>query len=267
MRRSTVNNKIALGFTLIELLVVIAIIAILAAILFPVFAQARARARAIACLSNTKQLGMGAMQYAQDYDETGPSVYLKGAGMGGDPHGVWFWTIQPYTKNWQIQVCPDHESDWGVGWPQDIDDGKMDQGGVVGRSFAINDEMSGWETGVPMSAYQRPAELVQFADAACIFDGNDPWNGQSTAYEKFVKKPDDPTQFKKVVQAHLFRGPAFAKTAYERKWETAVPIARHNGTTNVVFYDGHAKAIKLSRYWLTDPADFYGPKDIWENRR
>ena len=59
------------GFTLIELLVVIAIIAILAAILFPVFAQARARARAISCISNLKQLGTASMMYAQDYDERG----------------------------------------------------------------------------------------------------------------------------------------------------------------------------------------------------
>ncbi|WP_395141887.1 type II secretion system protein [Armatimonas sp.] len=62
------------GFTLIELLVVIAIIAILAAILFPVFAQARDKARATACLSNTKQLSLGVMMYAQDYDETLPVI-------------------------------------------------------------------------------------------------------------------------------------------------------------------------------------------------
>jgi prepilin-type N-terminal cleavage/methylation domain-containing protein len=73
MRRSTRSRR---GFTLIELLVVIAIIAILAAILFPVFAQARERARAAACLSNMKQIGQAVYMYIQDYDEMMPTFYL-----------------------------------------------------------------------------------------------------------------------------------------------------------------------------------------------
>ena len=68
------------GFTLIELLVVIAIIAILAAILFPVFAKAREKARQITCTSNEKQLGLAFLQYVQDYDETYPSTYCNGWG-------------------------------------------------------------------------------------------------------------------------------------------------------------------------------------------
>src|SRR5690242_8199702 len=69
------KTRNAKGFTLIELLVVIAIIAILAAILFPVFAQARERARAISCVSNLRQLGLAAVMYAQDYDETYPGMW------------------------------------------------------------------------------------------------------------------------------------------------------------------------------------------------
>jgi prepilin-type N-terminal cleavage/methylation domain-containing protein len=104
------------GFTLIELLVVIAIIAILAAILFPVFAKAREKARQTSCLSNLKQIGLGALQYAQDYDEhmiidrmatatpatpTGPYA----SSCGGQ---AYFWTdlIQPYVKSTQILLCP-----------------------------------------------------------------------------------------------------------------------------------------------------------------
>ena len=103
------------GFTLIELLVVIAIIAILAAILFPVFAQARAQARKTTCLSNTKQIGLSVLMYVQDYDEQLPLLYVKDT--SGNSSDFWLagtasvqaWQnlVQPYTKNWGLFVCPD----------------------------------------------------------------------------------------------------------------------------------------------------------------
>ncbi|MHB8996675.1 MAG: DUF1559 family PulG-like putative transporter [Armatimonadota bacterium] len=107
------------GFTLIELLVVIAIIAILAAILFPVFAKAREKARQSSCLSNTKQLALAFMQYSQDYDERLPMYVDSGyqfATMG------WYNTIQPYIKNTQLLKCPSatagtHATDYGVIFP------------------------------------------------------------------------------------------------------------------------------------------------------
>jgi prepilin-type N-terminal cleavage/methylation domain-containing protein/prepilin-type processing-associated H-X9-DG protein len=93
------------GFTLIELLVVIAIIAILAAILFPVFAKAREKARQSSCLSNVKQLMLSFIQYAQDYDEKFPSMYWGGANW--EPNNVWWGgEVMPYIKNTQILLCP-----------------------------------------------------------------------------------------------------------------------------------------------------------------
>ncbi|GBC94357.1 hypothetical protein HRbin16_00138 [bacterium HR16] len=92
------------GFTLIELLVVIAIIAILAAILFPVFAQAREKARQASCLSNFKQVGTGVMMYTQDYDECFP--YNRFIGPGGATWSNWKYTVLPYIKNLQVYECP-----------------------------------------------------------------------------------------------------------------------------------------------------------------
>ncbi|MGE5531421.1 MAG: DUF1559 domain-containing protein [Bacteroidota bacterium] len=103
------------GFTLIELLVVIAIIAILAAILFPVFAKAREKARQASCLSNVKQLSLGFMQYVQDYDEVMPQagayevVTWPNGGTGGN---FWPCRIYPYVKNIQVYNCPSAATAW-----------------------------------------------------------------------------------------------------------------------------------------------------------
>src|SRR5579872_7119000 len=92
------------GFTLIELLVVIAIIAILAAILFPVFAKVREKARQTSCLSNEKQLGLGILQYTQDNDESFMPSDNGAVGMNG--HG-WASRIYPYVKSTGVYSCPD----------------------------------------------------------------------------------------------------------------------------------------------------------------
>lgn len=125
----TLNKQWRSGFTLIELLVVIAIIAILAAILFPVFARARENARRASCMSNLKQIGLGMMQYTQDYDEhyppnwegTGvgnpsdietdtskPGAYftVNGNSSGSGHYRTWMDYIYPYVKSVQIFVCP-----------------------------------------------------------------------------------------------------------------------------------------------------------------
>jgi prepilin-type N-terminal cleavage/methylation domain-containing protein/prepilin-type processing-associated H-X9-DG protein len=101
------------GFTLIELLVVIAIIAILAAILFPVFAKAREKARQTSCLANQKQIALAILMYAQDYDERLPiSFWGWPPGPPGPPF-TWREIIQPYIKNAQIFQCPSDSNRWG----------------------------------------------------------------------------------------------------------------------------------------------------------
>jgi prepilin-type N-terminal cleavage/methylation domain-containing protein/prepilin-type processing-associated H-X9-DG protein len=109
------------GFTLIELLVVIAIIAILAAILFPVFAQAREKARAISCLSNAKQLGLADIMYCQDWDESGPSGYDTAGGGGG-----WAQQMFSYVKSKGAYQCPDDP---------------LVAGSQYGASFALNSNL------------------------------------------------------------------------------------------------------------------------------
>jgi prepilin-type N-terminal cleavage/methylation domain-containing protein len=119
----TTQRSAPKGFTLIELLVVIAIIAILAAILFPVFAQAREKARQTTCLSNMRQVGLGVLMYAQDYDETFPLINLS------------YWAVQPallkgvdpYIKNKNVWSCPNATSKFpglGVSAEQAWDNGK-----------------------------------------------------------------------------------------------------------------------------------------------
>ncbi len=113
--RGITNRR--MGFTLIELLVVIAIIAILASILFPVFARARENARRASCMSNLKQIGLGIQMYIQDYDERMPLVVGDDAGpSSGNPYG-WADSLYPYTKSTQILKDPSDPRGVTANWP------------------------------------------------------------------------------------------------------------------------------------------------------
>lgn len=142
------------GFTLIELLVVIAIIAILAAILFPVFAKAREKARQSSCLSNTKQLMLGVLQYAQDYDECFPKCWTV-IGTNNYASPMWYEAIYPYVKNTQINLCPSDKTTYPG----------------YGMNYIY---MGSYGTVVALGDVKRPAEVLFLADqyrehSCCIY--------------------------------------------------------------------------------------------------
>ena len=137
------------GFTLIELLVVIAIIAILAAILFPVFARAREKARQTSCLSNVKQLILGTFQYAQDYDELLPPGAL--ICVSPSSNNEWHEVIQPYLKNAQILTCPSKRQSYpGYGW------------NYQEFGYYYDSHGTGWAT--PLGAIEYPASTILLGD-------------------------------------------------------------------------------------------------------
>ena len=144
------------GFTLIELLVVIAIIAILAAILFPVFSRAREKARTAACQSNLHQMTLALKMYTNDWDEKLPRLFRYD---GNVPVGPWrvqhCWccpvcsgAIYPYTRNVQIFVCPST-------------DGKIGRGGHGSYGYHC------WLSGRTLAQFDRPAQAPAFVDATC----------------------------------------------------------------------------------------------------
>jgi prepilin-type N-terminal cleavage/methylation domain-containing protein/prepilin-type processing-associated H-X9-DG protein len=196
------NRKIK-GFTLIELLVVIAIIAILAAILFPVFATAREKARAISCSSNEKQLALGVIQYLQDYNEAYPPGDMETTWTLGSPQSTWVSSIYPYVKSNGVFICPDDPSQdvatagtkaWGLvpqplqaatftgmpyykglnGWPSYGVNANL-FGELWGGGWSSIDTSEGYGRG-PATENEvfRPDQMIMLGDSICS-DGNPCW--------------------------------------------------------------------------------------------
>ena len=214
--------KIQTGFTLIELLVVIAIIAILAAILFPVFAQARESARKSSCLSNQKQIGVGFMMYVQDNDERLPCV-VDGPGGLNQPGGWVYYSrfpanttpksfdvtkgsLFPYVKNAQVYICPSDT-----------------QGAASGDSYAVNSCIFTATptpgTGKPLAAFNRSADWMLFGEEA--------GNGIGSSDASFLRT--DSTD-----DAYL---------AYQLN----LLSTRHQNGSNITFIDGHSKWFQPDR--------------------
>lgn len=218
-----------LGFTLIELLVVIAIIAILAAILFPVFAQAREKARQTSCLSNCKQIGLGIGMYIQDNDGTVFNCPYPGPSAGVyTPTLTIFWTeaVMPYIKNQQIFTCPSNSGTTGTANYPPVN---------YKIQYGLNERILGrypWDPGtvtapVNEAALQRPAELGIISDT-----WTDPGGTYGQIWSSFGCGVDTNNDGKK----EWYWCSSNPKTAV---WNYGVP--RHSGGINVVFFDGHAK--------------------------
>jgi prepilin-type N-terminal cleavage/methylation domain-containing protein/prepilin-type processing-associated H-X9-DG protein len=217
------------AFTLIELLVVIALIAILAAILFPVFAQARDRARLGACLSNMRQIASALMMYTQDHDETFPyNRFNNCCGEKGRKTYVWKNAIAPYLRNIEILACPSNPASRGLpGNPITNAEGwEVEPGGRMPISYGMNSCAVTWVpareklAGPPlgMSQVTRPVETILIAEHS--------WGTPDVGVEFFLNCA------------------AFAHPAGK--------------VGNFIFFDGHAK----SKKWM---ATLYPlPENNWE---
>ena len=245
------------GFTLIELLVVIAIISILAAILFPVFAQAREKARQTSCLSNNKQIGLAVSMYTQDYDDVLPGVGWYGlcrnpadpnlnAGTDAYWSGLAAWPIAsaPYIKNWQIFACPS-DPDKGV-W------GKL--GSVCYEQQLLSVNMPGSYIGM---ASVPGAMIKSFPISyAANYYLEKYYTGRGTAVDMYslagINKPAN-VFFSTDVGSYTSNGNSFAgwyiapgygnSADPTQRWPKG---KRHAGGRNWAFVDGHAK-------WTKDP--------------
>ncbi|HZP80078.1 MAG TPA: DUF1559 domain-containing protein [Chthonomonadaceae bacterium] len=245
------------GFTLIELLVVIAIIAILAAILFPVFAQAREQARKTACLAQAKQLGLAIQMYVQDYDEVMPMLESGGAQFA---QFTWPQMIMPYMKNWQLIRCPSDGAAndqtylspshcWFCSSPPTQSQIEVMRGyqANYGYNYAFLSPGNSLDQyiGVALAAIAQPAATVELADSTTWWATGTPPN--CTPIEGGWFSEDAPA----ILDANgnnyanttlYYFGWFFNDATHGCSWQRyggAYP--RHNGIMNIVWVDGHVK--------------------------
>jgi len=239
-RRATANARRA--FTLIELLVVIAIIAILAAILFPVFAQARTKARAVSSLSNSRQFGLAIQMYVNDNDESLPlTSHARPAGWKyGDPDPSWIDGVQPYVKTRLLGRLPDDLSD---NWPEMVDVPALTAAGKTPRlsSYVTNAYLNNNKdgTGWVLAQIDKPASTVYVVEYRESKPG--------------VPKAGD--------HAHPMCWEGWAtSTCTSIASDGEVEKARYQGGANYTFVDGHAKWHKfVQTYNPTMGVDWYIP--------
>jgi prepilin-type N-terminal cleavage/methylation domain-containing protein/prepilin-type processing-associated H-X9-DG protein len=238
------------GFTLIELLVVIAIIAILAAILFPVFAQAREKARSTTCLSNFKQLGSGVLMYMQDYDGAYPLAWYGIPAYGFDC------VLQPYVKNLKVFECPSHPNTPRY-WDGYVTYFNIPPPGIPG-SYAMNGDLAARtgpkdRVGLTETAVEHPADTIMMTE---IWDTRGP-KGRSPGHHT-VKG-----------FGSVWDGPEHE--IFNTTWNDVcdrIPFKIHQGGSNFNFADGHAKWERVdatANQWHADGSPLKLPRTICDN--
>ncbi|HVK04184.1 MAG TPA: DUF1559 domain-containing protein [Armatimonadaceae bacterium] len=222
------------AFTLIELLVVIAIIAILAAILFPVFAQAREKARQTACLSNLKQIGTAWMMYTQDHDET--LVQYSYGGSGNLQYGFVV-PLMPYVKNQQVFVCPSAtkvtSNSRGVGDDDVCDPTKVSMGTRFGNPYGYASGSYGYNY-TYLGSYV-PYTLAEIDEVATTV-GLGETTGIVNTYS--LVRP--------TIWPDNLSGGGLCLSPNAKTYGDAI-ASRHNGGLNLLFCDGHAKWMKKEK--------------------
>ena len=242
------------AFTLIELLVVIAIIAILAAILFPVFARARENARRSSCQSNLKQIGLGMLQYSQDYDEmlvryAYGSTATSNTVQSSTTNWKWMDAIYPYVKSTQIFDCPSETelSKYAYNAPGV---GPVSPGTNVSYgSYCINhtspvltDATNGMGSGGP--GFLRDVALAQIGAAATTM-----WVAEAAPGTNTTSKLWNTPRYWGV-RIQSIQGTISPRTLSSSTQYSAKIVERHLETSNVLFCDGHVKALRIDNLTL-----------------
>ncbi len=213
------------GFTLIELLVVIAIIALLAAILFPVFARARENARKSSCANNLKQIGLGLLQYTQDYDETTPPAWTAVGGAGYPGSWRWMDCIYPYVKSTQLYTCP---SASGGSAPYVYRNPATQTAGTGGPFGTYGYNVAYWGgTGGGNPNNRALSEIVVPSTTLFVADVNAAGNNFEIAWENDTAAG----------------GLSVGGTPRRLQCGNGEPIERHLDKLNVLYCDGHVKSL------------------------